>query len=1076
MKKILTILTLLFSVFSFAQNGTKITAPLVRNSPSDQYYIPSDTTMFGGLKCVYDTTSRNEILADYPLVWKNGSFVYCYLQRSMYMLDSTASPVWVLQWATIPGSQGLFGLTDTLATSARLFNSNHNLFVIENQASHFETIDNNGTYGIAIGSGGSAGISVGSGGSMTLSGISDADGSSLSTLFQSQLSQSKTWTTITDTSDYNATLRLKYQPLPSYVVSTNPAGVLSYSGLLDINQNFANTDLIQTGDRYYNAHNFNLVMDSLQSVYMFVYNNDSSYTEMSGAAGSFGLTLNTSFPSDPDPFRGYSQNTAPGFIQSILNDMHGQKINNSVATDSKQIQLISSGNYGASNSGIAIYPDSISLQAQDNNISIYTDSSSGAAPNFLGSVNGRIERYPVTGLSGNFWTTNTDQLAGLTGRKSMTPVLSSGQAAFSIVPTGGFASDNTTIQGLHIDTRAFTIGGHTGSINEPLVVDGGSSIFNGSTFTSGRIYGDTILPDRDTLIFNPSLAISINDTAGSAIATFFNFDRSVYIGSGANRAGYKFTVNGTSQFLDSLFATNFNITGVSGNGYVHLSPQSSNPATPSSGSSIFADASGRFGWVGASGFSKVFSGSGLTGNRVYTLFDSTDTIAAVNYTQTFTNKTIGATNTLGAATTSLGSDATGDLYYRNSSGILARLGIGTARQKLGVSAGLPAWVDSTSSGSAYTAGRGITLTGAAFGLDTAQTYTWANQIIQKNAIGANRSDGLLLRDTTIATNGNQQYSPAIHFSGKGFASTGGTSQSVDFHEYVMATQGTTAAGGSLNFDIGLNGATPFNGATLGASGTWSAITLSANGGNITSTTDRIVAANPTAATAGAAVQWSGRFRQTANTWNTTALASQPVTFYNEVVPVSTNPVSGAWNVMSQTNNGTALNVLSITNTGAITGPGTLTIGSIAAGTGLTGVMVSNSGTVNQETLQALGAPKVVSRADLAAQTSAGTVVTYTNGANDSSFDIEPYLTITAVTTDVVQMQVTYTPAGTSSTVTAIFYSQGTTTAGLSAAGTALYPPMVIRAKASTVITVATALTPGLGTITFNAGARIVEVP
>lgn len=40
----------------------------------------------------------------------------------------------------------------------------------------------------------------------------------------------------------------------------------------------------------------------------------------------------------------------------------------------------------------------------------------------------------------------------------------------------------------------------------------------------------------------------------------------------------------------------------------------------------------------------------------------------------------------------LGSDATGDLYYRSATGILARLGIGTQGQILAVGAnGLPAW-------------------------------------------------------------------------------------------------------------------------------------------------------------------------------------------------------------------------------------------------------------------------------------------------------------------------------------------------------------------------------------------------
>lgn len=39
----------------------------------------------------------------------------------------------------------------------------------------------------------------------------------------------------------------------------------------------------------------------------------------------------------------------------------------------------------------------------------------------------------------------------------------------------------------------------------------------------------------------------------------------------------------------------------------------------------------------------------------------------------------------------LGSDAEGDLYYRNSSGNLTRLGIGSASQVLSVAAGIPSW-------------------------------------------------------------------------------------------------------------------------------------------------------------------------------------------------------------------------------------------------------------------------------------------------------------------------------------------------------------------------------------------------
>lgn len=62
-------------------------------------------------------------------------------------------------------------------------------------------------------------------------------------------------------------------------------------------------------------------------------------------------------------------------------------------------------------------------------------------------------------------------------------------------------------------------------------------------------------------------------------------------------------------------------------------------------------------------------------------------------TVTFSNKTMTAsTNLLGGVTMTLGSDATGDIYYRHSDGTLKRLAIsGTATDFLGITGGVPAW-------------------------------------------------------------------------------------------------------------------------------------------------------------------------------------------------------------------------------------------------------------------------------------------------------------------------------------------------------------------------------------------------
>lgn len=72
--------------------------------------------------------------------------------------------------------------------------------------------------------------------------------------------------------------------------------------------------------------------------------------------------------------------------------------------------------------------------------------------------------------------------------------------------------------------------------------------------------------------------------------------------------------------------------------------------------------------------------------------NSSGNIMTIDATQTCTNKTISAsTDIIGGVTMTLGSDGTGDIYYRNSSGILTRLGVGSNGQVLTLASGLPSW-------------------------------------------------------------------------------------------------------------------------------------------------------------------------------------------------------------------------------------------------------------------------------------------------------------------------------------------------------------------------------------------------
>lgn len=98
--------------------------------------------------------------------------------------------------------------------------------------------------------------------------------------------------------------------------------------------------------------------------------------------------------------------------------------------------------------------------------------------------------------------------------------------------------------------------------------------------------------------------------------------------------------------------------------------------------------------------------------------------------------------TLTSPQINFGSDANGDLIYRNGSGVTARLPIGSTDQILAVQAGLPAWIANPSASNASYSTKGIVqgLTDEATsgltiasGVISVNTGTTANKIVKLNA-------------------------------------------------------------------------------------------------------------------------------------------------------------------------------------------------------------------------------------------------------------------------------------------------------------------------------------------------------
>lgn len=97
--------------------------------------------------------------------------------------------------------------------------------------------------------------------------------------------------------------------------------------------------------------------------------------------------------------------------------------------------------------------------------------------------------------------------------------------------------------------------------------------------------------------------------------------------------------------------------------------------------------------------------SAVTTSHDYKLSEVTSTDKAVGKTatQTLTNKT------LTAPVVNVGSDATGDMYYRNASGILTRLPAGASSTILNIDnvTGLPAWTTNPTGADASTTSKGV---------------------------------------------------------------------------------------------------------------------------------------------------------------------------------------------------------------------------------------------------------------------------------------------------------------------------------------------------------------------------------
>jgi hypothetical protein len=165
--------------------------------------------------------------------------------------------------------------------------------------------------------------------------------------------------------------------------------------------------------------------------------------------------------------------------------------------------------------------------------------------------------------------------------------------------------------------------------------------------------------------------------------------------------------------------------------------------------------------------SNTLTFTGTDGNS-FAFPSGSDTVVTLGAAQTLTSKTITATsNVLGGVTMTLGSDATGDVYYRNASGFLTRLALGSNSNVLTISGGLPSWQAGAAAATINVATTTVTGTCSTLQL----IYNNAGTTACQNIVSAlTAGNGISISGTTNATvtnTGIVKVLPSVKFSASG---------------------------------------------------------------------------------------------------------------------------------------------------------------------------------------------------------------------------------------------------------------------------------------------------------------------
>jgi len=305
-------------------------------------------------------------------------------------------------------------------------------------------------------------------------------------------------------------------------------------------------------------------------------------------------------------------------------------------------------------------------------------------------------------------------------------------SGFGTIDTGSSTITTTgLISGGSLDIDDVLINGstigHTDDTDLMTVADGVLTVAGELDATSLDISGNA---DIDGTLEADVITIDgTNVITGSLITTLGTISAGVWNGTAITGAyinddiisGQSEITTGLAAADELLYSDGGTVKRVGLDNFIELAPTLATEDAVADGDYIlFLDggATGNMNKEAVHDLATLFAGTGLTASSSVIGVDASQTqITAVG---TITSGTWGTGAVIGGATITLGSDATGDVYYRNASGVLTRLAAGSDADVLTLASGIPSWATPTVGDiTGVTAGNGLSGGGTSGGVSLA---------------------------------------------------------------------------------------------------------------------------------------------------------------------------------------------------------------------------------------------------------------------------------------------------------------------------------------------------------------------